>query len=154
MTPENAVPLRTLGITDIHQHIPHRYPFLLIDKVEIHEEGKRAVGVKCVSANEHFFQGHFPGRPVMPGVLILEALAQAGCALLMSDPNSPVRDKIAFFMSIDNAKFRNPVLPGSVLRLNVELKSLRSRAGTVRAEAFVDGKPAAEADMAFALLPK
>ena len=154
MSTENVAPLRTLSITDIQEHIPHRYPFLLIDKVEIYEEGKKAVGIKCVSVGENFFQGHFPGRPVMPGVLILEALAQTGCALLMSDPNSLVRTKIAFFMTIDNAKFRNPVMPGSVLRLNVELQSLRSRAGKVRGEAFVDGKPAAEADMAFALLDK
>jgi len=154
MSTENTAPLRTLSTTDIQQVIPHRYPFLLIDKVEIHEEGKRATGIKCVSANEPFFQGHFPGRPVMPGVLLLEALAQTGCALLMSAPDSPTRGKIAFFMTIDNAKFRNPVFPGSVLRLNVQLQSLRSRAGKFRGEAFVDGKPAAEGDMTFALMDK
>ncbi|MBI5630369.1 MAG: 3-hydroxyacyl-ACP dehydratase FabZ [Elusimicrobia bacterium] len=143
--------LRTLDVAAIRKAIPHRYPFLLVDKVEVLEEDKKAVGTKCVTINEHFFQGHFPEHPVMPGVLILEALAQTACVMLLS--KGSYENKIAYFMGIDGAKFRSPVLPGCVLKLNVEVLRL-GRAGKFKGEAFVDGKMAAEAEMSFALVDK
>ncbi|HVA66559.1 MAG TPA: 3-hydroxyacyl-ACP dehydratase FabZ [Elusimicrobiota bacterium] len=146
-----GVPVRTLGIAEIRKAIPHRYPFLLIDKVEILEEDKKAVGTKCVTINEPFFQGHFPEHPVMPGVLILEALAQTACAMLLS--KGAYEGKIAYFMGIDGAKFRNPVFPPGVLKLNVEILRL-GRAGKFRGEAHLDGKVAAEAEMTFAVVDK
>jgi beta-hydroxyacyl-ACP dehydratase FabZ len=146
-----AAAARTLDINSIRKAIPHRYPFLLVDKVEILEEDKKAVGTKMVTANEPFFAGHFPDHPVMPGVLILEALAQTACAMLLSKGGH--ENKIAYFMGIDDAKFRNPVFPGSVLKLHIEVLRL-GRAGRFRGEAFVDGKMAAEAEMTFALVNK
>ncbi|MEK7858427.1 MAG: 3-hydroxyacyl-ACP dehydratase FabZ [Elusimicrobiota bacterium] len=148
--PQPAV-LRTVEINAIRKAIPHRYPFLLVDRVEVLEEDKRAVGTKMVTINEEFFQGHFPGQPIMPGVLILEALAQTACVMLLS--KGGFENKIAFFMGIDGAKFRTPVLPGSVLKLHIEVLRL-GRAGKFRGEAFVDGKLAAEAEMTFALVDK
>ena len=135
----------------IRKAIPHRYPFLLVDKVEVLEEDKRGVGTKMVTINEPFFQGHFPEQPVMPGVLILEALAQTACAMLLS--KGGYENKLAFFMGIDGAKFRSPVLPGSVLKLHIEVLRL-GRAGKFRGEATVEGKLAAEAEMTFALVDK
>jgi beta-hydroxyacyl-ACP dehydratase FabZ len=143
---------RVLDAVDIQKAIPHRYPFLLVDKVEIVEEDKRAVGTKCVTINEPFFQGHFPGQPVMPGVLILEALAQTACVLMLS--KGGLNDKIAFFMGIDGAKFRQAVLPGSVLSLRVEILRAGSRAGKFRGEAYLGEQLAAEAEMTFALTEK
>ena len=143
--------VRTLEIAAIRKAIPHRYPFLLVDKVEVIEEDKKAVGTKCTTINELFFQGHFPDHPVMPGVLILEALAQTACVMLLS--KGGYEGKIAYFMGIDGAKFRSPVLPGSVLKLHVEVLRL-GRAGKFRGEAYVNGKMAAEAEMSFALVDK
>ncbi|MHB2025490.1 MAG: 3-hydroxyacyl-ACP dehydratase FabZ [Elusimicrobiota bacterium] len=153
MNEESAqtAPVRTLLIADIRKAIPHRYPFLLVDKVEILEEDKKAVGTKCVTINEPFFQGHFPDHPVMPGVLVLEALAQTACAMLLS--KGAYEGKIAYFMGIDNAKFRAPVFPPSVLKLGVEILRL-GRAGKFRGEARIDGKIAAEAEMTFAVVDK
>ena len=148
--PQPAV-LRTVEINAIRKAIPHRYPFLLVDRVEVLEEDKKCVGTKMVTINEEFFQGHFPGQPIMPGVLILEALAQTACVMLLS--KGGFENKIAFFMGIDGAKFRTPVLPGSVLKLHIEVLRL-GRAGKFRGEAFVDGKLAAEAEMTFALVDK
>ena len=147
----SAKPIRTLDILAIRKAIPHRYPFLLIDRVDVLQEDKLAVGTKMVTINEPFFQGHFPEQPVMPGVLILEALAQACCAMMLS--KGGFEKKLAMFMGIDEAKFRAPVLPGMVLKLQTEILRL-GRAGKFRGEAYVDGKLAAEAVMTFALVDR
>ena len=158
MTTETAeqsateTPVRTLEIADIMAAIPHRYPFLLVDRVEVMQENKKFVGYKGVTMNEEFFQGHFPGRPIMPGVLILEALAQTGCVALLS--KDEYKDKIAYFLGIDNAKFRNPVTPGHMLKLVCTVEKIGGKGGKFRAEAFIDGKLAAEADMKFVLVAK
>lgn len=146
-----TAPIRTLDIAAIKKVIPHRYPFLLIDRVDVIEEDKRGIGTKMVTANEHFFEGHFPNQPVMPGVLIIESMAQTACAMLLS--KGGLENKIAFFMGIEEAKFRTPVLPGSVLKQHIEVLRL-GRAGKFRGEAYVDGKLAAEAVMTFALVDK
>lgn len=155
MTNEAASPqapaVRTLDIAAIRKAIPHRYPFLLVDKVEVIEEDKKAVGTKCVTINEPFFQGHFPDHPVMPGVLVLEALAQTACVMLLS--KGGYEGKIAYFMGINEAKFRSPVLPGCALKLHIEVLRL-GRAGKFKGEAYADGKLAAEAEMSFALVDK
>jgi beta-hydroxyacyl-ACP dehydratase FabZ len=150
-SPFSAAPVRSLDAMGVKKAIPHRYPFLLVDKIEVIQEDKYCVGTKMVTQNEHFFEGHFPGQPVMPGVLIVEAMAQTACAMLLSKGGS--EGKIAFFMGIDEAKFRTPVLPGCVLKMNIEILRL-GRAGKFRGEAFVDGKMAAEANMTFALVDK
>lgn len=140
-----------LESADIQRIIPHRYPFLLIDRVIEIEAGKRIVGLKNVSANEPFFQGHFPGRPIMPGVLIVEALAQAGAVLLMSDDAS--KGKLALFAGIDNFRFRRQVGPGDALRLEVEVLARRGPVGKGHARAMVGDQVAAEGDLLFALAP-
>ena len=128
--------------------LPHRYPFLLVDRIlEVTESG--AVGIKLVSFNDWWFQGHFPGQPVMPGVLIVEAMAQVGAVALLSRPEH--HGKIAFFAGIDAVRFRRQVVPGDALRLEVELTHLRSRAGKGRGRALVDGQLAAEGDLMFAI---
>ncbi len=147
----NRAPVRSLDCMGVKKAIPHRYPFLLVDKIDVIEEDKLCVGTKMVTVNEHFFEGHFPGQPVMPGVLIVEAMAQTACAMLLS--KGGVEGKIAFFMGIDEAKFRAPVLPGCVLKMNIEILRL-GRAGKFRGEAYVEGKLAAEANMTFALVDK
>ena len=132
--------------------IPHRFPFLLIDKVTITEPEKSATGVKSVSGNEPFFQGHFPDHAIMPGVLIVEAMAQVACVLLLSKPET--KDKLAFFMGMEEIKFRKPVVPGDRLELKVEVLQLRSRFGKAKGEAFVDGQLATEAVFSFAVVDK
>ncbi len=146
-----AVPVRTVDIAGIQKAIPHRYPFLLVDQVDVMEEDKRAVGTKMVTINEHFFQGHFPDHPIMPGVLIMEALAQTACVMLLS--KGGFENKIAYFMGIEEAKFRSPVFPGNALKLHIEVLRL-GRAGKFRGEAKIGDKIAAEGLMTFALVDK
>lgn len=134
---------------EIMEILPHRAPFLLIDTVEELEPGKRVVAKKCVTFNEPFFQGHFPGNPVMPGVLICEALAQAGAvAILGLDEN---KGKTAYFASMDKVKFKKKVLPGDVLMLEVELVKIKGPFGIAKAKATVDSKVAVSGEFTFAL---
>ncbi len=135
------------GIDDIMKVLPHRYPFLLVDRILEIEERKRIVGLKNVTINEPFFQGHFPGHPIMPGVLIIEAMAQVGGVMLlgtMTDPES----KIVYFMSLDNVKFRKPVRPGDQLRFELDMTHIRGPVCKMHGVALVDGDIVAEADMA------
>ena len=138
-----------LNSNEIQQILPHRYPFLLVDKIVELEPGKAAKGIKCVSANEMQFMGHFPQMHVMPGVLIIEALAQTGaCAILCEEEN---KGKIAFFGGIKNARFRKQVVPGDVLELSCEIISRRGPVGIGKATATVDGKIAVTAELTFAI---
>jgi len=138
-----------LTVNQIQAIIPHRYPMLLVDRILEIEPMKRAVGIKNVTANEQFFQGHFPGKPIMPGVLLLEAMAQVGgVAMLCSEE---YRGKLAFFAGIDRVKFRRPVVPGDQLRMVAEIIKIRGTMGKIWAEAFVDDELVAEGEFLFAL---
>lgn len=135
-----------LTITEIMAILPHRYPMLLVDRVLEIESGKRIVCIKNVTANEHFFLGHFPGAPVMPGVLIVEAMAQCGAVLVLRD--MPDREKKLFlFGGVDKARFRRPVIPGDQLRMECEIVQKRSNSVKIRGVATVDGELVAEAEM-------
>ncbi|MCI5953375.1 MAG: 3-hydroxyacyl-ACP dehydratase FabZ [Lachnospiraceae bacterium] len=134
---------------EIMEIIPHRYPFLLIDTIEELQPGVRALGKKCVSMNEPYFQGHFPGNPVMPGVLIIEALAQVGAVAILSQPEW--KGRTAYFAGIDKAKFRQKVLPGDVLMLEMEIIKVKGPVGVGKATATVNGKVAATAELTFAI---
>lgn len=138
-------------VNAIQKILPHRYPFLLVDKIVELEMDKRVVGVKSVSINEPFFQGHFPGQPVMPGVLIIEAMAQCGGILLLNAFIDPSK-KLFYFMSINNAKFRKPVVPGDQLVLELELVQKKAKYFVMRGKAYVDNKIVAEADMTAAVV--
>lgn len=135
-----------LDVDQILDYLPHRYPFLLVDRIVEFESGQRIVGLKNVTINEPFFQGHFPGHPIMPGVLIVEAMAQVGGLLLMDEFEDP-EDKLVFFMSMNDVKFRRPVRPGDQLRFEVEMVHFRGRVCRVRGVGRVDGETAAEATM-------
>ncbi len=137
-----------LGPAEIRRLIPHRYPFLLVDRVEELEPGVRAVGVKNVTQNEPFFQGHFPDYPVMPGVLIVEALAQVGAVGVMAAGEHA--DKLALFAGIDGVRFRRQVVPGDVLTLEVEIDRLKGRVGRGTGRAAVGGERVCEAQLMFA----
>lgn len=141
-----------LSVTEIQEILPHRYPFLLVDRIIELEPMKRAVGLKCVTVNEPFFTGHFPGQPIMPGVLVLEAMAQVGgVAMLYPQEN---RDKLAVFGAIDRVKFRRQVVPGDQLRMTAEVVKIRGNMGKIWAEAYVDEQLAAEGEFMFALLAR
>lgn len=135
-----------LDVNEIQRIIPHRYPFLLVDAVVELEPGKRIVGIKNVTINEPFFAGHFPGAPVMPGVLIIEAMAQVGAVLVLKD--LPDREKkLLYFAGIDQVRFRQPVVPGNQLKLVVEILKLRPRYGKLKGEAYVGETLVAEAEV-------
>ncbi len=135
-----------MDVEKILSLLPHRYPFLLVDRVLEVQGTQKIVGLKNVTFNEPFFQGHFPSHPVMPGVLIVEAMAQTGGLLLMEQ--IPDRDsKVVYFMALDNVKFRKPVVPGDQLRMEVEMIQFRGKVARMKGTAFVDGKVAAEAEM-------
>jgi len=135
-----------LDINGIQKILPHRYPFLLVDAIEELERMKRIVGIKCVTMNEQFFQGHFPAKPVMPAVLILESMAQTAAVLLLYE--FPDRDhKLIYFVGVDGARFRRPVVPGDQLRIEGLVVQWRGTFGKITCRASVNGEPAAEADL-------
>ncbi|HEY3414567.1 MAG TPA: 3-hydroxyacyl-ACP dehydratase FabZ [Armatimonadota bacterium] len=140
----------SLDIEEIRKILPHRYPFLLVDRVLELEPGRLAIGRKNVTANEPFFQGHWPHRSVMPGVLILEALAQVGSVMMLTMPEH--RGSTGYFTGIDKARFRQQVVPGDTVELRTELKRTRGHFGIVSAQASVDGQVVAEAELMFALI--
>jgi beta-hydroxyacyl-ACP dehydratase FabZ len=135
-----------MDIARILERLPHRYPFLLVDRIIEVEGTARVVGIKNVTINEPFFQGHFPGHPIMPGVLIVEAMAQTGGVLLLDAIENP-QDKVVYFMSLDGVKFRRPVVPGDQLRMEVEVLQNRGRTVRLKGTALVDGAVVAEAEM-------
>jgi len=135
-----------LGIEEIMKVLPHRYPFLLVDRILEMEPGKRVVGLKNVTINEPFFQGHFPGHPIMPGVLIIEAMAQVGGMLLMGSVPDP-SSKVVYFTSLNNVKFRRPVRPGDQIRFELDLLQVRGMMCKMSGVAKVDGQVVCEAEM-------
>jgi len=143
----------TFDIQEILGFLPHRYPFLMIDRIIEFERQKRVVALKNVTMNEPYFQGHFPGAPIMPGVLVIEAMAQAGAVLMLSE--LPDREnKLAVFTGIDNAKFRKQIVPGDQLRIEVDVLSFRTRAGRMAGRATIDGKVACEATLTCMIVPR
>lgn len=147
----NGAPI--VDITKIMQHLPHRYPMLLVDRVIEFEAGKRIVGIKNVTINEPFFQGHYPGHPIMPGVLIIEAMAQVG-GLLIMDAIENIEDKVVYFMSMDGVKWRRPVTPGDQIRFEVEMLQVRRQICRMRGIGYVDGQVAAEAEFMAAIMDR
>jgi 3-hydroxyacyl-[acyl-carrier-protein] dehydratase len=142
-----------IDIQEILGLLPHRYPFLLVDRIVEFEPRKRCVAIKNVTMNEPFFQGHFPGHPIMPGVLVIEAMAQAGGIIMMHE--LPDRnEKLVVFTGIERAKFRQPVTPGDQLRIEIDVLAFRSRAGRIEGKAWVDGKIACEAVLTCAVVPR
>lgn len=138
-----------LDVKQIQEIIPHRYPFLLVDRIIELESGVRAVGIKNVTVNESFFAGHFPEYPVMPGVLVIEALAQVGAVAILSMPEN--KGRIALFAGIDNLRIRRQVVPGDTLRLEMEVVKVKGPIGKGKAVATVDGQVAVEGELMFAL---
>jgi 3-hydroxyacyl-[acyl-carrier-protein] dehydratase len=143
----------TIDIQEIMGYLPHRYPFLLIDRIVEFEPAKRLVAIKNVTINEPFFQGHFPGYPIMPGVLVIEAMAQAG-AVIMLNEIADREKKLVVFSGIDKAKFRRSVTPGDQLRIEIVVLAFRSRAGRMEGKAYVDGKLACEATLTCQVVPR
>ena len=147
-----AKTLMSADIARIMKLLPHRYPFLLIDKMIDMDGEESGTAIKNVTINEPFFQGHFPGKPVMPGVLLVEAMAQAAGALVLNHLGDEHAGKLVFFMSIDKARFRKPVLPGDVVHFHVKLTNKRAPVWKYWAEAHVDGKKVAEAEIGAMLM--
>ena len=145
---EEPEALPSIEMAEILRRIPHRYPFLLIDRAEEYRAHQSIIGIKCVTANEPHFMGHFPGNPVMPGVLIVEAIAQSGAVLMSKSLNADVSGKTIFFTSLDNCRFRHPVRPGDVLRMPVEVVRARGDIFKFRGQAMVGDKLAAEVEFA------
>ena len=145
-------PPRTLNAAQLAEILPQRYPFALVDKITDYQPGVWARGVKCVTLNEPFFQGHFPGQPVMPGVLILEALAQTGAVAALSLPEN--RGKLALFGGVKQARFRRQVVPGDVLTLECELVEQHGPMGIGKATAWVDGVRGVNAELTFVIAPR
>jgi 3-hydroxyacyl-[acyl-carrier-protein] dehydratase len=143
----------TLDIQEILGLLPHRYPFLLIDRIVEFERTKRLVAIKNVTINEPFFQGHFPDYPIMPGVLVVEAMAQAGGIIMMYELEDRT-SKLVVFTGIERAKFRRPITPGDQIRIEVEVLSFRMRAGRIHGRALVDGKLACEATLTCQVVPR
>jgi 3-hydroxyacyl-[acyl-carrier-protein] dehydratase len=141
-----APPRVDIDMNEILKRIPHRYPFLLVDRAEDYQPHKSIVGIKCVTMNEPFFIGHFPGNPVMPGVLIVEAIAQSGAVMMSKSLNANVEGKTILFTSLDNCKFRTPVRPGDVLRMPVEVVRHRGDVFKFSGKAYVGDKLAAEVE--------
>jgi 3-hydroxyacyl-[acyl-carrier-protein] dehydratase len=151
-TPADEGVVTELDIQEILRRIPHRAPFLLIDRAEDYKPHRSIVGIKCVTMNEPFFAGHFPGRPVMPGVLIIEAMAQSGGVLMSKSLDVDTRGKGIMFISVDNCRFRHPVMPGDVLRMPVEVLRARGDVFKFRGQALVGDKVAAECEFAAMLI--
>jgi beta-hydroxyacyl-ACP dehydratase FabZ len=146
-----------IGIQEIFDILPHRYPFLLVDRILEMEMGKRVVGIKNVTINEPFFQGHFPGHPIMPGVLLLEAMAQTGGVLAMRSAEAEgmdIKEKVIYFMTIDKVKFRKPVVPGDQVRFELDLIKSRANIRGYKAQALVDGAVVAEAELMAMIVDK
>ncbi|MBU5676636.1 3-hydroxyacyl-ACP dehydratase FabZ [Alkaliphilus sp. MSJ-5] len=141
-----------LNSVEIQNLIPHRYPFLLVDKIIEMEPGKSAVGIKNVSINEPFFQGHFPGQPIMPGVLIVEAMAQVAAVTCMGSEEN--KGKLGVFTGIDNCKFRRQVVPGDTIRIEIEMTAFRRGIGKAEAKAYVEDQLACSANLTFALIDR
>jgi 3-hydroxyacyl-[acyl-carrier-protein] dehydratase len=141
-----------LGIQEVMELLPHRYPMLLVDRIVEYEANKRCVGLKNVTMNEAFFQGHYPGKPIMPGVLIIEAIAQAGAVILLNDPQ--YKGLIPVIGAIDEVRFRRPVVPGDQLRSEVELLWIKSRVGRIRGVGIVDGHEVCKLELTFKLVEK
>lgn len=143
-----------IDIKEILKSLPHRYPILLVDKVVELEPNKKIVAIKNVTFNEPHFMGHFPDHPIMPGVLIIEALAQAGALMVTASPEFKAEDKLVYFMSIDGAKFRKPVIPGDVLELHVEAVQSRGSVWKLDAKAIVNGQKVSEAQLSAMIVDK
>jgi len=143
----------TFDIQEILGLLPHRYPFLLIDRIVEFEPLKRLVAIKNVTINEPFFQGHFPGYPIMPGVLVVEAMAQGGAVIMMHEIADRGK-KLVVFTGIERAKFRRPITPGDQLRIEVEVLSMKPRAGRIEGKAYVDGKLACQATLTCQVVPR
>ena len=148
MTRKTEDPGEDIDYAEVARRIPHRYPFLLVDRAEDYRPHQSIIGIKCVTINEPFFQGHFPNNPVMPGVLIVEAIAQSGAVLMSKSLDADTTGKTIFFMSLDNCRFRHPVRPGDVLRMPVEVVRARADVFKFKGRALVGDKVAAEAEFA------
>jgi 3-hydroxyacyl-[acyl-carrier-protein] dehydratase len=151
--PEDTLLKAPLDVVEIMKILPHRYPFLLVDRVVEMERRKRIVAIKNVTINEPFFPGHFPGFPIMPGVLLLEALAQSGCILVMVELPDPT-EKLIVFTGVERARFRRPALPGDQVRLEIDVLNWRSRMMRMQGKAYVDGKLICEGIVTSQMVPR